>query len=350
MRLRALLGFALTAAILTAPGEAGAVVVKRAVSFQVRNVNRSSLPCPSDGAPYVVRGHLVGPASKVGPGATAGHRAATLYLHGFSLGESFWSFGAVPRNDYAAALARGGHASIVIDRLGYGSSGHPEGDQTCLGAAADVAHQVIGDLRSGDYDVGGGEPPRFESVALAGHSVGALIANVEAFSFHDVDGLVAIGYTPQVTPAAFEQFYASRVVCGTGGQLLQPGGPGGYAYIGQTEAEFERTAFHSVAPDVRALTAGLRARDPCGDSASLVDALVQDLKSLSRVTAPVLVVCGREDAVTPSFACPVLKRRYAGSNDVSLAFVPKAGHALTLERTAPAFRRRVEKWLSAHGL
>jgi pimeloyl-ACP methyl ester carboxylesterase len=76
---------------------------------------------------------------------------------------------------------------------------------------------------------------------------------------------------------------------------------------------------------------------------------VQDLKLLSRVHVPVLVVCGREDATTPSFACPVLKRRYVGSRDTSLYFVPNAGHALPLERTAPIFRRHVAAWLDAHG-
>jgi pimeloyl-ACP methyl ester carboxylesterase len=273
----------------------------------------------------------------------------TLYLHDLAFGEFFWSFSAVPRYDYAAAMARGGHVSVVIDRLGYGSSGHPEGNRTCLGAQADIAHQIIGKLRSGDYAIEGGESPRFDRVALAGHSVGGLIANLEAISFDDNDGLVAMSYTPQVTMQAFEQFYAARVVCNAGGEQSFPGGPGGYAYIAQTGSEFAARAFHSAEPDVREAAAGLRSRDPCGDGASIIDGLVQDVKSLSRVKVPVLLVCGREDAVTPSFACPYLKRRYVGSSDVSLAFIRGAGHALPLERKAPSFRRRVSSWLSAHG-
>jgi pimeloyl-ACP methyl ester carboxylesterase len=324
-------------------------VVKRPVTFQVRNVNRSALACPSDGAAYEVKGHLIGPASEVGPGASGGPRAVALYLHDLSFGESFWSFSAAPRYDYAAAMARAGHASVVIDRLGYGSSGHPDGNQACLGADADIAHQIVGKLRSGDYVTKDGESPRFDRVALAGHSVGALIANLEAFSFNDIDGLVAMSYTPQVTQQAFEQFYATRVVCEAGGEPSTPGGPGGYAYFGATAAEFDARVFYSAEPAVREVATRLRAADPCGDSASIIDALVQDLKSLSQVKVPVLVVCGREDAATPSFACPHLKRRYTGSGDVSLRFIPKAGHALTLERTAPTLRRRVATWLRAHG-
>jgi pimeloyl-ACP methyl ester carboxylesterase len=349
--LLALAGPLVGASVTNAASPPGSVkVFKRPISFQVRNVNRSTLACPSDGAAYEVKGYLIGPASEVGPGASGGLRSVTLYLHDLSFGEFFWSFSAAPRYDYAAAMARAGHASVVIDRLGYGSSGHPDGNQTCLGADADIAHQIVGKLRSGDYLAKDGHSPSFDRVALGGHSVGALIANLEAFSFNDIDGLVAMSYTPQVSQEAFGQFYASRVVCEAGGEPSSPGGPGGYANFGATAAEFDARVFYSAEAAVREVATRLRAPDPCGESASIIDALVQDLKSLSRVKVPVLVVCGREDAATPSFACPHLKRRYVGSRDVSLRFIPRAGHALTLERTAPTLRRRVATWLSAHGL
>jgi pimeloyl-ACP methyl ester carboxylesterase len=325
------------------------VVVKRPITFQIKNVNRSTLACPTDGAAYEVNGQLVGPASKLGPGASGGHRSVTLYLHDASFGGFFWSFSASPRYDYAAAMARAGHVSVVVDRLGYGSSGHPDGNRTCLGGDADIAHQIVGELRSGDYAVKGGESPSFDRVALAGHSLGALIANLEAFSFDDIDGLVAMGYTPQVTQLAFEQFYATRVVCLAGGEPSTPGMPGGYAHYGSTTAEFDARVFFDADPAVSDVATRMRAPDPCGESASIVDALVQDLKALSRVRVPVLVVCGTEDATTPDFACPYLKRRYVGSSDVSLRFIPNAGHALTLERTAPILRHRIAKWLSGHG-
>ena len=190
---------------------------------------------------------------------------------------------------------------------------------------------------------------RFGRVALAGHGVGALISNLEAYSYDDVDGLVGIGHTPQVTQQAFQDFFANRTVCDPGGRPARAGGPGGYAYFAQTAADFRATAFHRAEPAVMELATTLRGPDPCGDTASIIDALVQEVKSLPRVKVPVLLVCGREDAVTPDFACPYLKRRYTGSRDVSLVFVPRAGHALTLERSAPIFRRRASAWLKMHG-
>jgi len=285
----------------------------------------------------------------VSPRVPRRRRAVTLYLHGFSFGEFFWRFAAVPRYDYATAMARRGHVSVVIDRLGYGRSGHPSGTRTCLGAQADVAHQIIGKLRSGDYSLGSGHFPPFDEVALGGHSAGALIATVEALSFNDADALVSMSYTPQVTLAAFGQFYASQAVCDAGGEPAVPGGVPGYAWFGQAPEEFLARTFHSASPAVTDAVTRLRTRDPCGDSRSIVDGLVLDLKSLSRVKVPVLVVCGTEDMTTPAFACPFLKQRYVGSRDVSLSFVPGAGHALPLERTAPLFRQRVSRWLTRHG-
>jgi pimeloyl-ACP methyl ester carboxylesterase len=363
MRLRAMIGWALVSAMLgagsaasaatqPAPGAPGArtapKVIKRSVTFQVKNVNGSALSCASDGAQYEVKGHLIEPASQAPPGES-GPRSVTLYLHDGSVGESFWSFTAVPGYDYAAAMARAGHASVMVDRLGYGSSGQPAGNATCLGSEADVTHQMIGKLRSGDYVVEGGSPPRFERVALAGHGAGGLIANIEAISFKDTDGLVVMSYAPQVTMRAFQQFYRTREVCLEGGEPAKPGGPGEYAYFGQTEADFRANLFHSAKPTVREAATRLRVRDPCGATASLVDGLVRDLMSLSEVKVPVLIVCGREDSMTPPFVCPNLKRRYVGSSDATLSFVASAGKALPLERTAPTFRRRVATWLGAHG-
>src|SRR4029079_8371473 len=66
------------ASVASAAG--GPNVLKRPVTFQVRNVNRSALACPGGGAAYEVKGHLVGPASGARP-------SVTLYLHGFGFGE-----------------------------------------------------------------------------------------------------------------------------------------------------------------------------------------------------------------------------------------------------------------------
>src|ERR671930_1210991 len=110
-------------------------IVDVPVSFQVQNTNTSRDPCPSDGKPYVVRGHLTGPRSAIeGPAA----QAVTLYYEGFDAGEWNWRFRRVSGYDYAAELAKLGHVSVTIDQVGYGASGHPFGFLACFGAQDDI--------------------------------------------------------------------------------------------------------------------------------------------------------------------------------------------------------------------
>lgn len=171
-----------------APAMAATRVADVPISFRVRNVNRSKVACASDGKTYTVRGNLVGPAAKVNSGSVD---SATLYLHGLSFGEFFWHFQQAKGYDYTANQARNGQVSVVIDRLGYVSSDKPNCNRVCVGSRADMTHQMIMQLRSGHYRVTpAGHGPSVSHVVLAGHSYGGQIAQVEAYSFGDIDGLV----------------------------------------------------------------------------------------------------------------------------------------------------------------
>jgi pimeloyl-ACP methyl ester carboxylesterase len=332
----------------TARTGARRAVVSKAVSFTVQNVNRSKLPCRTDGATYQIRGHIVGPRSALGKSSRRRKRAATLYLHGLGLGEFFWSFKQIPGYDYVAALARAGHVSVVIDRLGYDSSAGLDGNQSCLGGQADIAHQIVGQLRSGKYAVEGGNAVRFRELALAGHSAGVLIANIEAYSFKDVDALVIMSFSFASTPFARTEFLGARNACLAGGQPSEPGGPPGYAYFGQAADAFKAIFIHSATQPVIDAASALHNRDPCGDTASLVPALVQT-GSVKAIKVPVLVICGTKDALFSPKGCRLQKSRYIGSRDVSLALVKNAAHALTLEREAATFRKKVSRWLTRRG-
>src|SRR2546423_7130848 len=159
-------------------------IVDVPVSFQVQNTNTSRDPCPSDGKSYVVRGHLTGARAAV---LGSGPRAVTLYYEGFDSGEWNWRFRVVPGYDYAAEMAKLGQTSVTIDQVGYGASGHPQGNDTCIGAQADIAHQIIGQLRGPRYGAQGIRPVAFSKVVLGAHDVGGAAAEVEAYSWHDID-------------------------------------------------------------------------------------------------------------------------------------------------------------------
>ena len=103
------------------PGRARHTGGEQLVTFTVQNVNQTLLPCSTDGATYTIAGHLTGIAAELRSGKI------TLFLHGLGLGEFFWRIQNLPGYDFSANLARLGHASLTIDRLGYGKSGKPGG-------------------------------------------------------------------------------------------------------------------------------------------------------------------------------------------------------------------------------
>jgi pimeloyl-ACP methyl ester carboxylesterase len=342
---------ALLAAACVLPGAAGAAVPSsKAVTFTVQNVNRSKLACSTDGATYQVKGHLVGPRSAPAGKKRRSRGAVTLYLHGLGFGEWFWRFTGAPGYDYATAQARIGHTSVVIDRLGYDASGHPEGSRSCLGGHADVAHQIVQQLRQGSYTVDAGKPKRFRKVALAGHSAGAEIANVAAYSFRDVDALILLSFSYSNLPRAQLALGPTRALCQAGGEPSEPGGPSGYAFFGQpAPGDFQSIMFAKTKASVLSAATALRNRDPCGDTDSIIRSLLQQRTFLPQIRVPVLVLCGTRDALYSALGCEQQKERYTRSRGAKLELVRGAGHALTLERTAPTVRKRLSRWLSKRG-
>jgi pimeloyl-ACP methyl ester carboxylesterase len=337
----ALVPLAATSAVPATAASASVPIQSRAVSFQVRNTNRSMVPCDSDGAAYTIVGHLVGPTARPADGDTA--RAVVLDLHGLGFGEFFWSFDAVAGYDWARTLAVRGVASVVIDRIGYGRSGRPPGEQSCIGAQADVAHQVVQALRSGSYALEGGDALRFGRVGIAGHSAGGAITQIEAYSFRDVDGVMVLSYAdlgPSVrTLGALTQ---AALTC------LGGGNPPGHAPFGQSDADFQALMFHDADLQVVAAVTAMRNPEPCGDDASLVTAIATDVREVRSITVPALLLIGDHDAVFPPPALESQRRLFAGSHDVTTITIPDTGHAVTVERSAGVTRDAVVSWLCGH--
>ena len=213
------------------------------VSFQhIKNINESGVPCESDGGDYTVRGHLTGPRS-----ALAAPQASeiTLYLYGFDAGEWNWRFRSVPGYDYATELAKLGHTSVTIDQVGYGTSGYPNGFQSCVGSQAAVTHQIVQRLQSREYtvDKAGVAPILFQKVVLVGHDVGGAVAQIEAYSYKDIAALIDVTFADQGFTPFVEEIFAKRsLVCAQGGEDAKPGGPGGYILFGPPDARIQGKA------------------------------------------------------------------------------------------------------------
>jgi pimeloyl-ACP methyl ester carboxylesterase len=340
----------LLAAAAGGPGAAAAAgppVVALPVTFHVSNTDSSGLACPSDGARYTVRGSLVAPSAAL---ASAGPRAVTLYVHGFDFGgESTFHFRPVPAYNYAAKMAALGQTSLVIDRLGYDSSGLPQGSRTCIGSAAAVVHQMITAIRRGTYKLGGSKSLRFARVVLAGHDSGGEIAQVEAYSYHDVNGLIVLDFADTgLTPTLVQWVAQGSKDCAQGGKQSRPGGPGGYFDLGPSSDQLKRLAFANAAPILVNKVIKYRRRNPCGDLTSAAQGFSTDMSRLAQVKVPVLIVAGDRDVAFSSEGVRRQRSLYAGSTDVTVTILPNTGHFPMFERIAPRFRAIMSHWLRKH--
>ncbi|MBA2763733.1 MAG: alpha/beta hydrolase [Thermoleophilaceae bacterium] len=331
-------------------------VTERRVSFSVVNDNDTASQGATDHQPYTIKGHMVGPRSAF-RAARRGEQplSPTLYLHGLSYSSFFWHLREFPEYDYAARMADRGHVSVVIDRLGYGQSGKPEGMLDSYGGQATVVNQITEDLRSGTYRFGSSrskpEPP-VDRLALAGHSASVFIAQIAAYTFDNVDALLLMSLGDLgASPTAVLGFAATQSVCSSGGRAADNGrGPGGYARFGQTEADFRAFHLFNVEPRVADRATRLRTLDPCGESGTALQAIATDVLSTNTIDEPVLLLYGENDALFPPPQSSVTQSLlYAGNDDVTLEIVPNTPHAVTLARTAPDVRERISAWLKDRG-
>jgi hypothetical protein len=339
--LSALLGGTLTGLAPGASASAAAErtrprIVSRAVVFDVENTNRTSTLCVPDDKSYHLRGRLVG--SRRALEGLAGARRVNVLVHDLSAGSWFWRMPGHPRYDYARHLAARGEVSLVLDRLGYGASRLPDGSGTCLGAQADMLHQVVQHLRSGRYDYVDrrlGTVPAAAHVVTQGHAVGAAIAQVEAGTYDDVDGLVLMSWTDGgATGLATRTAAAQTQDCGLAKD---------YAQLAGTAKEYRSLFFASAPAGVQKAAARLRNPDPCGDVRSLSAMLLAARGAAGRVDAPVLLLYGSKDALNR----PGARRDQAGSYStrVTTRTFAGAGSALPLERQAARVRGAVLRWL-----
>jgi pimeloyl-ACP methyl ester carboxylesterase len=314
-------------------------VTSTPVSFQVRNTDTTASPkCTPDGGTYTVRGHLTRPAK----GKQSG---VTLYLHGLGLGEWLWDF-PVKRFSHARAMARARHASVTIDRLGYGASDRPvDGRSVCIGSQADVAHQIVGQLKAGSYTAQGGAAPRFRRVGLVGHSAAGQISITEAYTYRDLRALVVVGFSFSNLPRGNDEFGFERIACDKGGDPIA--GVTNYGFFGRTEAGFRSTMFHSAPKTLQDTAVKLHYPDPCGDNYSLIDTIQKQAANDGKVKIPVLVACGRNDVLYAPFGCEAQAERFAKGRSLILK---NTGHGVPLERGAKTFRKRLGRFLARYGL
>lgn len=319
-----------------APGGGGATQIP--VSFRVKLLNQSGVPCvevpPPAGQEVTVRGHITGPAGKV---ATGQKIDGGLYSHGDGYDERFW----IAPGGFSVAgdlAGRQGSTSVTIDRLGYGASDKPNGNGVCYGTEATVLHQIVEQLRAGTYQAD--KRPTFGRIALVGHSASGFVIEQEAAAFHDVQALGVISSGElSVTPRTLQRATEQQQRCANPATS-----PNGYAGLEANDQQFrDDHIFNVEEPVARALIAN-RTKDACAGTRN-VQALVANPARNATIKLPVLLLTGANDAFFPN-----IERQaptYAGSQ-VTQRKIPQTGHAIAFGRTAPQFRSELAAWLKGN--
>jgi pimeloyl-ACP methyl ester carboxylesterase len=250
----------------------------------------------------------------------------------------------VPGYDYAAEMATRGHVSLTLDELGYGASDHPpNGNQTCQGAEAAITHQIIQKLRKGEYTLPDGPTIKFSTVVLAGHDVGGQVAEMEAYSYTDINGLMLVTFADQ----GFTPFIVERATVASFDWCSESSS--GYVHFA-SEQEFRTLLFYNADPAVIEAAAMQRNANPCGIIRTTPPGvLVDDRLNTPQIHVPVLIVFGNNDTlVWTRQGEEEQERDFSGSPDKSTVFIPEAGHFVMFARTAPKlFDATMSEWLGS---
>lgn len=275
-----------------------------------------------------------------------------LLLHGGAYNHTYWDSPFQPeRYSYVQAATKRGYATLNIDRLGYGQSDHPVATTLNFDVAGFITHQLVQTLRAGLLGV------RFNRVILNGHSMGALTAEKEAATYHDVDGLIVSGIGHNLspppdqlttfTPAATDPKFIGQLALAT----YLTSRPNVRISVFVARGSYDPAIApveEGVLKDTLAPTEFLALPNDTSDQNQLTQ----------NITTPVLFAQGRYDQIwcTRTFDCETdpqaLKEGSYWSPGISFTrvVIPDAGHSINSNLSAPTFFDATFSWLEQHGL
>lgn len=281
---------------------------------------------------YTIYGTLCNPAT--GPSHTV-----QLLLAGGTYGSIYWDF---PQIDgvaysYVQAANAAGYSTFNMDRIGTGASSHPDLSvvTVTMYTSAYVVHEIVQDLRQG---LGGNAP--FAHVILAGHSLGSMVAFVEAGtpSYHDVDGVIITGMLHHLNLVKLTAAVATLYPASLDPLFAHSGY--GVSYL-TTEPGMRGTDFYYMAnvdPNVLAEDEATKDTGTLGEFATFLDPIL--LSTSAQITVPVLTVIGQQDSifcgllVTDCSSNASLLRAeapyYSAQAQLQALVVPGSGHDLNL--------------------
>ena len=305
------------------------------------------------------------PSTLYGLRYTYGHPTdstpAIVLVHGIASSTANWDF--TPSWSVARQLALAGFVVISYDRLGFAKSlyDRPKGGDLLLTTnQRDMLHQLVGEVKSGNYTIAQGKDcsaPQVPSnlanstVVIAGHSAGGAIVQGYPGEYHDVAAMVQANYSNQGSGAVVQQqitnvvvpalvagddyvpFFANQQQC-VQFNIYQPGAVQRVVNIACDPANFVLT--------------------PAGEFTGFT-ALEQENNQFIKTTGniPVLLTYGDHDAAFPPNTAQADYQYWitnCPSCNVTQWYEPNSGHLFMAHESMPQWVQEVVSWLASRGI
>lgn len=282
-------------------------------------------------------------------------------------------------DSFARRLAKAGYVVVTVDRAGYGESPYVRppgfGFRLSFNSYVEMTHEIITQLHAGTYTMKTGETcgdgPAVgvgsESVVLGGHSIGGGEVMLYGSRYHDIDGLISLGWTNTGAASIPTGFFLNWIVP----QFLQgkdyitffPPGPGDVSsdcVLGLFSQPLADTAYDPAIVALECANENL-GTSPSGEMAGTNALRAANLAALPGVgPTPALLTFGDLDTMVASANNPAGDPDHAAMEvaqweqdcncDVSSYIQPGTGHALFFPDTMPELADAVVHWLASRGL
>lgn len=343
----------------TAAEMAGGQVSETAVCFTV--------DFPGDTIPSIVRGTLYSTQKYDWDGR------AVVLLHGAASDRSAWTGIAPFTPNTAHNLARRGYGVFAIDRLGYGESPYERPPGLGYALSVDVQIETVRDVvtqiqegsflvSEGSCEAGTLSGQTANSVFMAGHSSGALIAQAFATRYDDLAGIILMAWSSMGNGDALSWLVFNHIV-------PQIFGGNDYVsfvpYVDGYSLECENGFFNAPGVDPSVIetvcTEGFLNLTPSGEFISLDPIIAEVAANVGNTgDTATLYVQGSQDAFMPGPAggpsgeetdiqTPEIEYWQDNCNcEVSVLEALHAGHMIQAHRDMKSTSARIANWLDQH--
>ncbi len=289
---------------------------------------------------------------------------AIVLVHGIGSSTENWDFS--PTWSVARALASAGYLVFSYDRLGYAKSSyfdHQGGGETLTTAAhRAMLHDVVGDVRSGGYQIapGGdcGAPTTradtmSQRVIIIGHSAGGWVVAGYPGQYHDVAAMIETDISGSAGGSGSSPLGGNS----SGGSFTpDPSHPDYFEFFQTTQNCLD---FNTFTPGIVQYVVAIACKppfldSPYGEITDLGAMYAQNDASIAMIgpSIPVLLTSGDEDTTDPPSAAMADYAYYKAhcGCDVTQYLLPATAHLFMVHRSLSTWVDEVVTWLDAHHL